>query len=153
MRIQISDIKIVKDATVIWDQHGPEVDIVMDVKKLTFKPGSVTEIFAFHVLDHLFPHEIVEALSNWKQCLVPGGKIYMVVDDFEYIARAFVGGDIPIDLYNRDHAHPTQFTKDSLVQYLKNAGFKDDNCAIWFQDVPGLFPKKVYELVLDAKNE
>lgn len=150
MKIQLSPTKIVKDALVIWNDPGPEVDIVMDLKKLTFKENSIEEIYSFHVLDHLFPEECVPAVSNWIKILAPKGHLFTVVDDFEYIARAFVGGDIPIDLINDLHSHPTQFTRDSMIVLLSKAGIRDDQSNIWFADVPDRFSKKHYELVFDS---
>lgn len=152
MKIQLSPKKIVKDALVVWNTHGPEVDIVMDLKNLTFKPESVEEMYAFHVLDHLFPEEVPQAVSNWKKCLKKNSSVFLVVDDFEYVARAFVGGDISIELLNDMYNHPTQFNREGLVSFLKNGGFSEDMINIWFVDVPEKFAKKHYELVLEAKN-
>ncbi len=152
MKIQLSPKRIVKDALVVWSEHGPEVDIVMDLKNLTFKPGSIQELYSFHVLDHLFPEEVSVALNNWKTRLEKGGRLFVVVDDFEYISRAFVGGDITIGLINDRYAHPTQFNRDSLFNGLVSAGFKNDSINIWFADVPGLFKKQHYELILEGNN-
>lgn len=150
MKIQLSPIRIVPDVLTVWSEHGPEVDIVMDLKKLTFKPGSVDELYSFHVLDHLFPDEIVPAITNWRSCLKDKGKAFFLVDDFEYITRAFVGGDIDINLINDLHNHPTQLTKENLVTFLKAGGFNETVINQWFANVPHLFEKKHYELLLDA---
>lgn len=154
-KIQLTDKVIVKDAIVVWNEHGPEVDMTMDLKKLSFKPGSIDEIYAFHILDHLFPQEIVEAVANWRSCLKVGGKLYLVVDDFEYVSRGFVGGDISIQLFNQLYSHPTQFNKENLVEELKKGGFKEDKVSIWFvENVADKFIKKSDELVLEAtKND
>lgn len=154
MKIQLSPVRILKDVTTVWSEHGPEVDIVMDLKNLTFAPGSIEEMYTFHVLDHLFLDELVPAIMNWRKCLKIGGKVYNTVDDFEYISRAFVGGDIDIELVNEMHSTPTHFTRDYLAAVLKKAGFSDASTHIWFSDVPNLFPKKHYELIMDSiKND
>ena len=152
MRIQLSPTRIVKDALTVWSEHGPEVDMVMDPKHLTFAPESIEEIYSFHVLDHLFPDEALTAATNWYQCLLPGAQLYIVTDDFEYIARGFVGGDISVDLFNQMHNNPTQFTRESGAALLSKAGFKSDDVHVWFADVPNLFPRKHFELVLDGKK-
>jgi predicted SAM-dependent methyltransferase len=104
------------------------------------------------VLDHLFPNEIIPALSNWKKLLKVGGKLFVVVDDFEYISRAFVGGDISIEIVNEMHSHPTQFSRTYLVGLLRKAGFKEDKINIWLAEQVGdnKFPKEHYELVLES---
>ena len=154
MKIELSPKKIVKDCLTIWNEPSPEVDLTMDLKKLSFKPGSVDEIFAFHVLDHLFPEEVVEAVKNWRSCLAVGGKLWLVVDDFEYVARAFTGGDISIDLFNSLYTHPTQFSRDNLVARLKDGGFKEDKVTIWFAEpVDDKFIRRHDELVLEATKQ
>lgn len=153
MKIQLSQTRIIPDAMVVWSEHGPEVDMVMDLKNLSFAPGSVEMMFAFHVSDHLFPEEVASAMQNWRKCLAPGALLYLLVDDFEYICRGFVGGDLSIDLINDQYNHPTQFTRDAGAAYLRQAGFKDENISVWLvSEMPGLFKKKHYELVIQAKN-
>lgn len=160
MKIQLSPTRIIKDAVTVWYEHGPEVDIVMDLKKMTFAANSIEAIFAFHVLDHFFPHEVGEALVNWRKILKPNGNAaFIVVDNFEYIARAFVGGDISVDLINEQHACPTHFTQDNMITVCKAAGFSDDHMKIWFTDVPDggktggiLVPKKEWELVVSVEK-
>jgi len=136
----------------VWNEHAPGVDVVMDLKKLTFAPGSVDEIYSFHVLDHLFPNEVSEALANWKSVLKKGSNVFIVVDDFEYVARAFIGGDIDIGVFNDIHSHPMNFRRESLIDHLAQAGFLLDNMRIWNTDVPSLFQKKHYELVMAAQK-
>ncbi len=150
MIIELSDKKIVKGAMTVWGQLGPEVDVAMDLRALTFREGSVDTICAFHVLDALFPEEIVSTVKNWERCLKPGGRLFVVVDDYEYLARAFVGGDITVDMLNSRHNHPTQHTQGSLAGFLKDAGFLENNIVVWFESVPDLFPRTHYELVLQA---
>jgi predicted SAM-dependent methyltransferase len=144
-KIEISDKKIVSGATTVWNQHG-EADLIMDLKNLSFRPGSLKEIYTFHVLDSLFPEEGEAALKNWFNCLDKGGKIYAVVDDFEYISRGFVGGDLSIELINQVHNHATQFCQDNLTKLLQDSGFKD--IVVWYNGLPGIYTKKHYELVL-----
>lgn len=152
MKIELSPIKIVPGALTIWHQPGPDVDIVMDLRNLTFKENSIDEIYSFHVLDHLFANEVSEAIDSWKKVLKKGAKLFVVVDDFEYIARAYVGGDISMDLFNAKHSHPMNFSRESLVDSLVKAGFPPANMSVWFQDVPNLFAKEHYELVVSAQK-
>lgn len=152
MKIQLSEHRILPDALTVWGHAGPEVDIVMDLKNLTFRPGSITEMHAFHVLDHLFPEEGKAALANWYQMLAPGAKIHSLQDDFEYVARAFVGGDISPEIFNDLHNHPTQCTKEYLVPFFHAAGFLEADVSIWLSGAPDGVEKKHYEFILTAKR-
>lgn len=152
MKIQLSEKKIIKDALTVWSHPGPEVDIVMDLKSLTFRPESITEMYIFHIVDHLFPEENIEAMKNWFNILKTGSSMHLLNDDFEYLARAFVGGDIDIDIMNDLHNHPCQCTKDNLVNMLKTGGFKEDNIVMWYGGNPEGVDKKHYEFILTAKK-
>lgn len=155
MVIEISPKKIINGAFTVWNQPGPEVDLVMDLKNLTFKENSIDEIYSFHVLDHLFEDEIVPALKNWSQCLKPGKQLFAVVDDFEYLCRALIGGDMNIDEYNQSFTHPTNITLNNLLRFFKEAGFLENNVRTWLADVTDnlgkiIFPKKHFELIFAA---
>lgn len=152
MKIQLSDKRIIKDAVTVFSHPGPEVDIVMDLKNLTFRPESISEIYAFHITDHLFPEEAEEAIKNWSQCLSPGGQVHLMNDDFEYLTRAYVGGDISIDLFNNLHNHPCQCTRDNLTDMLEKGGFKREDVVIWYSGNPEGMEKKHYEFILTAKK-
>lgn len=153
MKIQLSPKRIVQDAVTVWSEPGPEVDVVMDLKNLTFRPGMVDEIYSFHVLDHLFEDEGKQAVKNWYNMLKKNGRLFALVDNFEYIARGFVGGDISIDILNEHHNHPTQYTSDSLFAICRAAGFTEEKIRTWLADeVDGKFHKKHFELVFDAEK-
>lgn len=153
MRILLSNKRTILDATTVWMEAGPDVDIVMDPRNLTFRPGSVDAIYAVHVLDHVFPQEMIGAVRNWYQCLKPGGELHVVVDDFETIARLFVSGDLSVDTINEKHSHPTTCTRDNVLHAMVAGGFKDENSlTLWFKDVP-LFPEKLpTELIVSGKK-
>ena len=150
MIVEISRQKVRKDAITVWNEPGPEIDIAMDVRALTFKENSIRELYAYHVLDGLFHHEIVKVLENWRRCLAPGAKVFIIVDDFEYVCRAFVGGDINVDKFNSDFARPTNFTRDNLIAYLTEAVFVEGSIAVWFADIPQVYAKQHCELIISG---
>lgn len=152
-KIQFANTRIIKDAMTVWYEAGPEVDVVMDIKNLTFRPGSIDVIYSFHVLDHFFPVEAQNALNNWRSCLSPNGMLYIVVDDFEVLNRSFASGDFPIDDFNEKFSHPMYFTRDNLLSYCVKAGFKQDSAVIWYGDVPNEFKKDPYDLIFQIPNE
>lgn len=152
MKIQLSEKRIIPGVMTVWSHAGPEVDLVMDLKKLTFRPGSIEEMYAFHVLDHFFPEEGLEAVSNWHKCLSAKGKVHLLNDDFEYVARAFIGGDISIELFNDMHNHPCQYERVSLVKLLEKGGFNTGDAVIWHSGNPEGMEKKHYEFILTANK-
>lgn len=136
----------------VWNEPGVEVDVVMDLKNLTFREGMVEEIYAFHVLEHFFPSEIPVALANWRKCLTQGRELYIVSDDFEFLSRAFLGGEINIDALNTNASYPTKITRDNLLSFLKGVGFNDNEMRLWYVDVPNLFKKQDFEIVVSSKK-
>ena len=152
MKVQISSTRIVKDALTVWNEAGPEVDVVMDVKNLTFREGMIDELYTFHILEHLFDNEIPQAIENWRKCVKKGGEIYILSDDFENLARLFVGGELNIFDFNSNFSYPTKITRENLTQYLRDAQFSDNDMRIWYVDVPDLFTKKDHELVISVKK-
>lgn len=152
MIVELSPQKIIKEAITIWNQPGRDIDIVMELKKLSFKEGSVDEIFSFHVLDHLFIDEGPEAIMNWVKILKPGGKLFIIVDDFEYLTRAFVGGDIDINKFNEEHSAPAFYDRDSLFGLLVKAGMKEESLVIWHESPNNSFQKKHFELIMSGEK-
>ena len=156
MRLELTPKKIIPEAITVWNQPG-EADVIMDLKKLTFRENYFDEIFSFHVLDHLFENEINEAMLNWRKCLKPGGQIFIIVDDFEYLAREFVGGGVSIDELNTNFAHPTNITRENLLRYFIEAGYPENSVNVWFQNVADgkggiLVPKQHYELIYESRK-
>lgn len=152
MKIQLSQTRIVPDALVVWSAPGPEVDVVMDLKALTFREGSIETIYANHVLDHLFPDESREALANWFKILKVGGFVHTIQDDFEYISRAFTGGDISPEILNDMHAHASLTTREFVVPMFHAAGFLEANVRVWLEGAPDGIEKKHYEFILSANR-
>lgn len=74
------------------DKH-PGVDDVRDVFDLSnYETESVGEIYASHILEHA-PHlRTLDILKEWRRVIVPGGKLYVAVPDFERC----------VDIYNRE---------------------------------------------------
>ncbi len=150
VNIDLSPKRLTPDALVIWQAQTPETNLTMDLKALTLRPDSVDQIIAYHVMDQLFHDEAIEALRNWQTCLKKGGKLYLVTDDFEYIARAFVGGDIDIGIFNRNHSHASQWDRQSLGEAILSLNFPEPTTKIWFDHVPNVLQKNHYELIMET---
>lgn len=73
-------------------EPGPEVDFVGDCRDLSrFADGSVAEIYASHVLEHLgYKEEIQPTLEEWFRVLMPNGIAMISVPDLDTLCRLFV---------------------------------------------------------------
>ena len=110
------------------------VDFVGDVSDLSqFKDGSVSEIYASHILEHFEYHKTVAVLKEWARVLEPGGKLYVAVPDFarcieiygmigldDWIVRFLMGDQVYKTAY-----HYNLFTEERLTRLLGEAGFSD----------------------------
>jgi predicted SAM-dependent methyltransferase len=123
--------------TVLDAQPGPAVDLVGECTDLgMFADGSVDEIYASHVYEHL-PYfvELNRALREAHRVLRPGGTLRVSVPDLETLSRLLVhpgrtlkeqfelmrmmfGGQMDA----RD-VHLTGLTEKILAWYLDDAGF------------------------------
>lgn len=118
-------------------QEGPEVDYVGDCADLArFADGSVEEIYASHVLEHLgYQSHLPRALKEFHRVLRPGGTARISVPDFEKLCRMFLDPSARIE--ERFHCmrmafggqvdefdfHRVGLTHEFLSQYLRHAGF------------------------------
>lgn len=84
------------------DFDHPTADLKADVTALPFEDDSVDVILAYHILEHfragnyephlsnpLNPKTAMEALTEWRRVLRPGGKLEIKVPDFEKIVWLF----------------------------------------------------------------
>lgn len=115
------------------DPHAG-VDIVGDVFDLSrFADGSVSEIYASHILEHAPHPKTLDVLKEWARVLEPGGKLYVAVPDFartvelyqfrglnEWVVNFLMGDQIYKTAY-----HYNLFDEPRLEGMLKAAGFSD----------------------------
>ncbi len=126
-------------------QAAPNTDFIGNCTDLTqFADGTVTEIYASHVYEHLdYGQELPRAIDEAFRVLKPGGLIRIGVPDLEILAKLVVdkqfsvkdrfeiqrmifGGQLdPYDF------HKVGLTFDFLKIYLEAAGFRG------VQRVPG----------------
>ncbi|MDH3584596.1 MAG: methyltransferase domain-containing protein, partial [Phycisphaerae bacterium] len=73
-------------------QDGPGVDFVGNCVDLSqFPDGSVAEIYASHVVEHLgYQQELPKALAEFHRVLRPGGRALISVPDLELLCRMFL---------------------------------------------------------------
>lgn len=128
--------------------------VVADVRALPFRTGSVTELRATDILEHLSYRQTDAVLAEWARVCRTGARFYVQLPDAETIMRWFVAADprltVPPDLPQtplaaaawrllgghfdggvveagedwRWNAHYAFFSKESLTAALDRAGFR-----------------------------
>jgi predicted SAM-dependent methyltransferase len=121
-------------ADLYWDLREP----------LPFPDGSVTMIYASHVLEHFFYPELMRLLQDCRRVLKPQGQLSVCVPDASLYVRGYLGdagfdrakfliyapalcSDAKMDILNyiaymAGH-HRYLFDQENLVGVLERAGF------------------------------
>jgi protein O-GlcNAc transferase len=129
-------------------------DVVASITDMSAVPsGSVDAIWSSHNIEHLYAHEVPQALYEFWRVLKPGGLALIAVPDIQEVARHVAQGNLdqtlyqspagpicPIDVIfghrssiargNPFMAHKTAFTAEALGRKLKEAGFTTVNIQI-----------------------
>lgn len=101
--------------------------------------GPFDMVTSNHALEHLYPHEVVPALREMRRVLADGGHVVLTVPDLEGVSATMdvlyesPSGPISgLDMLYGQHdrvaenpamAHHSGFTRETLWQALKDAGF------------------------------
>lgn len=111
----------------------PSVDMVADVRSLPFHPGTVSEIYAAHLVEHFTEADLKSTvLLAWHRILKAGGLLRVVVPDAEGMIQAFSRGQYPFESLrevtfgSQDYPgnyHYTMFSRESLRGLLRASGF------------------------------
>lgn len=101
--------------------------------------GQFERVYSAHALEHVYPHEVQTALTEFRRVLKPGGAAFIFVPDLEdirpteevvYLSAA--GPITGLDMYyglrsmieERPYmAHHNAFTKATLEAEMNRAGF------------------------------
>ena len=113
----------------------PGVDIVAEAGAIGLAPGSASEIFSSHLLEH-FPEEALKRriLPHWSALLREGGQLRAVVPDGDMMIRQCAAGAYPFADFRevlfgaqdyRGDFHFNLFTPESLSVLLTEAGYRD----------------------------
>lgn len=113
---------------------GDNVDIRTDVSDLKqIAGGSVNTIYASHILEHFSHTKTVAVLKEWFRVIVPGGKLYVAVPDFDAMVQLYLKTGLTIFIRNSLYGdqgydlayHYTAFNFASLAAACAAAGFSD----------------------------
>jgi ubiquinone/menaquinone biosynthesis C-methylase UbiE len=77
------------------DRRSAHLEYVAPAWRLPFPDGSVDELLAVHVLEHVHPARLDDTLREWRRVLAPGGYAQIHVPDGEALARAFLAAEPP----------------------------------------------------------
>jgi len=118
-------------------QPGADVDFVGNCNDLgQFADGSVAEVYASHVLEHLgYQSALTRTLVGFHRVLRPGGKAMIAVPDFELLCRLFLDPRAtPVDRFelmrmifggqmDEHDFHCVGLSYEFLSHFLLGAGF------------------------------
>ena len=76
---------------ILDDQQREGVDFPATLHTLSsFGDESCSEIYCSHVLQRVYPGEVLDVLNNLYRMLIPGGKLYIATPDMDMLAGLFV---------------------------------------------------------------
>ena len=81
------------DGYINIDRYSRYSQIKTSAERLPFKDGSVEEIYASHIIEHLAPSALNDTLNEWCRVLKPGGQIVLRCPNFELYLREWLEGD------------------------------------------------------------
>lgn len=125
---------------------NPDIQLSMTAMRDILPPDQFDCIYSSHNLEHLFPHEVDEALRGFLWVLKPGGGVFISVPDIKQVCQFILdkglvdvayecpsGPITPLDMLygytpclaqNPFMAHRTGFTKEHLTGFLNHVGFE-----------------------------
>ncbi|HTH79315.1 MAG TPA: DUF4214 domain-containing protein [Ramlibacter sp.] len=144
--------------------HQP--DLIADISNIhQVEDGTVEEVLAQDVLEHVPRTKVLPALVEWNRVLHVGGILRLRVPDLTSIARMILAGEhkaVVVDMlygtqpYAGDF-HTAGFTVQSLTSELKEAGFALESAEIidsWMISAVARKVSQVRSNVFDlAKND
>jgi len=112
----------------------PEVDVVADVHRLPFDPGTVFEISSAHLIEHFREyHSRVNLLPYWKNLLKPDGQLRTICPNWAAMLEQLNSGVMSLELFKRitfgaqDYEgddHFAMYTPETLERLFLDAGFR-----------------------------
>jgi GT2 family glycosyltransferase/predicted SAM-dependent methyltransferase len=108
-------------------------DLVADALNLPYEVGTVDEIYAGHLLEHLTWDEGQKALGHWLDLLKKGGIVRITVPDFDVLARKYLSNptaeamrimnELYIYSYCQESHHRYCYGEALLKAAMTEAGF------------------------------
>ena len=141
----------------------PHIDYVADARSLFFaKNGSVSEIYACHVLEHFGRYDVCDVLREWHRVLCAYGTLRISVPDFSAIVFEYQQHkelDLVLGLLygGQDHEHNFHyqvFDFKRLERLLTGVGFTNVMEYDWRDFLPEGFDdfSRAYLPHMDMEN-
>ncbi|HXC58113.1 MAG TPA: methyltransferase domain-containing protein [Steroidobacteraceae bacterium] len=138
MKLHIGGKQVKEGWKILNIQKGEGVDFVGDIGSLEqFAAGSIEEIYASHVLEHVPQQLVARTIAGIHRVLAKGGKFKVSVPDLDILCHAFIRPNTPTQIkfhYMRmmfggqvdvNDYHYFGWTFEFLGQSLHDAGFVD----------------------------
>lgn len=93
MKIEIGAGARAHEGWLAVDLNARNAHVLADATELPFADGSIEEMRAVDVLEHVSYRDTDATLREWARVLAPGAPIYVQVPDAETIMRWFARGD------------------------------------------------------------
>lgn len=106
-------------------------DLVCDIRRLPFPDESVERIECYHVIEHLSPDDVDQALREWRRVLAPGGILVIECPDFEAAVQEYLEGNREriYNIFGRRRfagdVHLAGYNPEQLSGLLERCGFDD----------------------------
>lgn len=84
---------------------NPDVkpDIVGSMSDLSqFPDGEFDAIYSAHNIEHLYIHDMYEAMKEFRRVLKPNGHLYLVCPDIQTLGRYIADGNLEAELYHSE---------------------------------------------------
>jgi len=92
-------------------------DLLADALRLPYEPGTVDEIYAGHLLEHLTWDEGQAALRHWHSILKIGGTIMITVPDFDFLAKQYLENPTAANMRAMNDLYIYSYVQESLHRY------------------------------------
>lgn len=128
-------------------RKGNFVNVISDLRALSFKKNIVDEILAVHVIEHFYLWEAGDLLRGWREHLKPSGLLILECPNIHTAAKRLARNPKkfsfaePADIKNMQHVmwplygdpgwqdplmcHRWGYTPWSLIKLLEDCGFKN----------------------------
>lgn len=131
-----------KHVDVVSYEH---IDYIADAGNLNMIPdGTVSEVYACHILEHVERVRILPVLKEWHRVLQPKGQVRISVPNFEAVVQEYMeSGRLELlqrllhgDQKDDFNYHYVAFDFRTLREYLEQAGFNNVRTYDWRQFLP-----------------
>ncbi|GAB4209803.1 MAG: hypothetical protein OHK0022_41540 [Roseiflexaceae bacterium] len=112
----------------------PQADVLADVRRLPFEPGSLAEIASAHLVEHFREHQFrTVVLPYWKQLLRPNGALRIICPNWQAMLDRLQRGEMPLATFKlltfggQDYEgddHFAMYTPETLSALLRGVGFQ-----------------------------